>query len=140
MTDPHNLQRFLDAQERDYPTALAEITAGQKRSHWMWYIFPQYAGLGFSPTSRHYAIKSLEEARAYLEHPVLGARLRQCAQVLLDITGRSAHQVFGSPDELKLKSSMTLFAHVSPEGSVFDQVLENYFAGQRDRNALDLVR
>ena len=140
MTDPHNLQRFVDAQERDYQTALDEITIGQKRSHWMWYIFPQFDGLGFSPTSVHYAIKSPAEATAYLDHPILGPRLRECVDVLLAASGRTAHQIFGSPDDLKLKSCMTLFAQVSPEGSVFDQVLEKYYGGQQDQKTIELVR
>ena len=140
MTDSHNLLRFVDAQEPDYQTALDEINAGRKRSHWMWYVFPQYDGLGFSPTSIHYAIKSLEEARAYLDHPVLGPRLRECVDALLAVTGRTAHEVFGSPDDMKLRSSMTLFAHVSPEGSAFEQVMEKYFEGQRDRKTIELIR
>ena len=137
--DPHNLQRFLHAQERDYQTALTEITDGQKMSHWMWYIFPQYEGLGFSSTSKHYAIKSSAEAEEYLDHPILGPRLRECVQILLSVNGRSAHQIFGSPDDMKLKSSMTLFAHVSPGEQVFEEALARYFAGQRDRKTLDLV-
>ena len=132
MTDPHDLSRFIDAQESDYRSALTEITAGRKRSHWMWYIFPQYDGLGFSSTSIHYAIKSPAEAVAYLEHPILGSRLRECVDALLAVTDRTAHEVFGSPDDMKLKSSMTLFAHVSPEGSAFEQVLDGYFGGERD--------
>jgi len=140
MNDPFNLQRFVDAQEASYQSALAEIKAGQKRSHWMWYIFPQFEGLGFSPTSRHYAIKSLEEAAAYLDHPNLGPRLRECIEALLSIADRSAHQIFGSPDDLKLKSSMTLYAHISPEGSSFEQVLDMYFEGQRDQRTLDLAQ
>ena len=139
MSDPHNLQRFLDAQERHYQTALAEITAGQKRSHWMWYIFPQYEGLGFSSTSKLYAIKSPAEAEAYLEHPILGLRLRECVQILLSVHGRSAREIFGSPDDMKLKSSMTLFAHISPEGSSFEEVLNLFFGGQRDEKTLDLI-
>lgn len=137
--DLHNLQRFLDAQERDYQTALAEITDGQKRSHWMWYIFPQYEGLGFSSTSRHYAIKSLEEAKAYLDHSILGPRLLECMDALLSINDKSARAIVGSPDDMKLKSSMTLFAHVSPDGSVFEEVLDRYFDGQRDQKTLKLV-
>jgi uncharacterized protein (DUF1810 family) len=124
----------------NYRSALAEITAEQKRSHWMWYIFPQYDGLGFSSTSRHYAIKSPAEAAAYLEHPVLGPRLRECVNALLSVTDRTAHEVFGSPDDLKLKSSMTLFTQVSPEGSVFEQVLDGYFGGERDGKTLELLR
>jgi uncharacterized protein (DUF1810 family) len=140
MTDPHSLQRFIDAQESDYRSALAEIKAGHKRSHWMWYIIPQYDGLGFSSTSKHYAIKSPKEATDYLDHPILGLRLRECVVALLSVTGRSAREIFGSPDDMKLKSSMTLFAHVSPEGSVFEQVLDGYFGGQRDGKTLELVR
>jgi len=140
MTDTHNLQRFLDAQESDYQQALGEIKSGQKRSHWMWYIFPQFEGLGFSPTSVHYAIKSPAEATAYLDHPVLGQRLRECVDALLAVSGRTAQQIFGSPDDLKLKSCMTLFAQVSPGGSTFEQVLEKYYDGQRDQKTLDLLR
>ena len=139
MSDPHNLSRFIDAQEPNYRPALAEIAAGQKASHWMWYVFPQYAGLGFSPTSRHYAINGLEEARAYLDHPILGPRLLECVDALLAVTGRSAREIFGSPDDLKLKSSMTLFAHVSPEGSAFEKALDMYFEGHRDGKTLELV-
>ena len=133
MNDPHNLQHFIDAQESNYRLALAEIAAGQKKSHWMWYVFPQYDGLGFSSTSKLYAIKSLEEARGYLDHPVLGTRLRECVDALLAVTGRTAHQIFGSPDDLKLNSSMTLFAHISPEGSAYEMVLDRYFGGRRDQ-------
>lgn len=139
MNDPHHLQRFVDAQESSYRRALAEIRAGRKASHWMWYVFPQFDGLGFSSTTRHYAIKSLPEATAYLEHPTLGPRLRECVDALLDIDGRSADQIFGSPDNLKLKSSMTLFAQVSPAGSAFEQVLERYFGGQADQASIDLI-
>ena len=140
MTDPYNVQRFLDAQERDYQRALAEIKAGQKRSHWMWYIFPQYDGLGFSPTSIHFSIKSPEEARAYLGHSILGPRLHECVEALLSLNGRSAHQIFGSPDDLKLKSSMTLFACISPEGSVFEQVIDKYYDGQPDQKTIGLLQ
>src|SRR5690606_32469359 len=104
-------------QERDYAQALAEIRSGRKRSHWMWYVFPQIAGLGMSPTSRHYAIKSLDEAKAYLAHPVLGPRLAECAEALMAVENRSAHQIFGSPDDMKLQSCATLFALTAPPGS-----------------------
>lgn len=140
MNDTHHLNRFIDAQELNYRSALAEITAGRKISHWMWYVFPQYDGLGFSATSRHYAIKSPVEAEAYLGHPVLGPRLGECVDALLSVTGKTAHEIFGSPDDLKLKSCMTLFAHISAEGSAFDQVLARYFEGQRDSKTLELVR
>jgi len=140
MSDPYHLCRFIDAQESDYRSALAEIEAGRKVSHWMWYVFPQYDGLGFSPTSKHYAIKSPEEAEAYLGHPVLGPRLGECVDALLAVTGRSAHQIFGSPDDMKLKSCMTLFAHISPEGPAFALVLDKYFDGHRDLTTLELIQ
>ena len=137
--DPHDLSRFVRAQERDYAQALSEIRGGRKRSHWMWYVFPQYAGLGFSEMSQRYAIKSLDEARAYLDHPVLGPRLIECAQAALEIDGRTATDVFGSPDDAKLKSGATLFAAVSPAGSAFERLLDKYFAGDRDAATLRLV-
>ena len=115
--DPHDLARFVRAQEGDYEAALSEIRGGRKRTHWMWYVFPQLDGLAFSPTSKYYAIKGLDEARAYLGHPVLGSRLRECAEAALGVGGRSAAEVFGSPDDLKLRSCATLFACVSPPGS-----------------------
>jgi uncharacterized protein (DUF1810 family) len=138
--DRYNLARFTRAQESDYEQALGEIRAGQKRSHWMWYVFPQFAGLGRSATSLRYAIKSREEAAAYLAHPILGPRLLECAQAVLRIDGRSALQIFGSPDDMKLRSSATLFASVSPEGSVFDRIIVKYFGGQRDERTLELMR
>jgi uncharacterized protein (DUF1810 family) len=130
--DPYNLKRFVSAQEAVYNTVLAELRGGIKRSHWMWYIFPQIYGLGNSYNSRYYAIQSVEEARQFLQHPVLGKRLLECTEAVLAIEGRSASDIFGYPDDLKLKSSMTLFAFVSVQGSVFDRVLEKYFNGQRD--------
>ncbi len=137
--DPYDLDRFVRAQEGDYDRALAEITAGRKRSHWMWYVFPQFRGLGRSGTAERYAIRSVAEAEAYLRHPVLGPRLVACAEAALGVAGRSAYDVFGSPDDLKLRSSMTLFAHVSPAGSVFERVLDRYYAGQPDAATLGLV-
>jgi uncharacterized protein (DUF1810 family) len=134
--DPFDLDRFLSAQAEDYDQALAEIKDGQKRSHWMWYILPQIDGLGFSSMSRRYSIISSEEARAYLNHPVLGARLLECAQAVLDAEGRSAAEIFGSPDDLKLRSCATLFASVSPAKSVFDRILEKYYRGVRDDKTL----
>lgn len=122
--DSYDLSRFVKAQEGDYERALSEIRSGRKRSHWMWYIFPQFEGLGFSPTSRRYAIKSPQEARAYLSHPVLGPRLVECAEAVLGVEGRSANQIFGSPDDLKLRSCATLFAQISPEESVFHRLLD----------------
>jgi uncharacterized protein (DUF1810 family) len=137
MDDPFDLNRFLDAQQEIYPIALQEIRAGRKQSHWMWFIFPQIDGLGSSPSARHYAVKSRNEAEAYLRHPVLGARLLECAEAVLSVTGRSVREIFGSPDDLKLRSSATLFAAVAPKGSVFERLLERYFDGQPDRRTLD---
>jgi len=139
MDDPHDLSRFVQAQQDDYERALAEISSGRKRSHWMWYIFPQFAGLAFSSTSKHYAIKSLEEAKAYLAHPILGPRLRECAEAVVDLEGRSATQVFGSPDDLKLRSCATLFACVSLPGSVFHRLIGKYYRGEFDGNTLQLL-
>lgn len=137
--DHYDLNRFLAAQEGLYDEALAEIRAGRKRSHWMWFIFPQFKGLGFSATSQHFAIRSAAEARAYLAHPVLGPRVIECAEAALAIEGRTAREIFGSPDDLKLRSSATLFASVSPDGSVFHRLLDKYFDGQPDRRTLELL-
>jgi uncharacterized protein (DUF1810 family) len=137
--DADELNRFVDAQQGIYEIALSEIRQGRKRSHWMWFVFPQYADLGISPTSQRYAIKSLAEAKAYLKDPVLGRRLVECAEALLSIEGRSAQQIFGSPDDTKLKSCATLFAYVSPAGSVFERVLYKYFRGERDDKTLRLI-
>ncbi len=137
--DPHDLNRFVQAQENDYERALSEVKSGRKRSHWMWYIFPQFDGLAFSSTSKRYAIKNVAEAKAYLSHPILGPRLIQCAEAALSVEGRSAYEIFGSPDDLKLKSCATLFAFVSPPGSVFEQLLDKFFQGDRDRKTLDLL-
>lgn len=130
--DRAGLDRFLQAQEHDYDRALAEIRSGRKRTHWMWYVFPQFEGLGLSPMSQKYAIRSISEAKAYLKHPVLGPRLVECAEAALEIEGRSAADMFGSPDDLKLRSCATLFAAVSPPGSVFERVLAKYYEGVRD--------
>ena len=138
--DPYDLNRFLRAQEIDYEQVVSEIRSGRKRSHWMWYVFPQIDGLGFSSVSRRYSIKSLEEARAYLEHPVLGPRLLECAEAVISIEGRSATEIFGSPDDLKLRSCATLFACVSPAGSVFDRLLGKYYGGERDARTLQLTK
>ena len=137
--DPFQLSRFLSAQEVNFEQALAEIKSGRKRSHWMWYIFPQIVGLGFSETAKHFAIKSIEEARAYLDHPILGPRLRECAEAAIGVEGRSAIEIFGSPDDLKLRSCATLFAHVSSPGSVFERLLAKYFRGERDGKTLRLL-
>ena len=137
--DPFQLSRFLSAQEVNFEQALAEIKSGRKRSYWMWYIFPQIDGLGFSETAKHFAIKSIEEARAYLDHPVLAPRLRECAEAAIGVEGRSAIEIFGSPDDLKLRSCATLFAHVSSPGSVFERLLAKYFRGERDGKTLRLL-
>jgi uncharacterized protein (DUF1810 family) len=137
--DPHNLSRFVQAQEDDYEQALSEIRSGRKQSHWIWYIFPQFDGLGFSSTSKRYSIKNVEEAAAYLGHPILGPRLMECAEAVLRVEGRSALEIFGSPDDVKLKSCATLFACVSPVGSVFDRLLGKYFQGERDGKTLRLI-
>jgi uncharacterized protein (DUF1810 family) len=137
--DPHDFNRFLEAQEGAFPQALAELHTGRKRSHWMWHIFPQFDGLGFSATSRRFSIKSLAEAEAYLRHPVLGPRLTECAEAALGVVGRSAHDIFGSPDDMKLRSCATLFAFVSREGSVFHQLLRKYFQGEPDPETLRLL-
>ena len=134
-----DLDRFVDAQLDAYTRALAEIRAGRKQTHWMWFIFPQIAGLGSSPTAQHYAIRSRAEAEAYLGHPVLGPRLIECAEATVALDGRSAAEVFGFPDDRKLRSSATLFAEVSPTGSVFERLLDKYFDGQRDEKTLQLL-
>jgi len=137
--DSHNLARFLVAQAGDYETALGEVRAGQKRSHWMWYIFPQLDGLGFSDMARRYGIKSRAEAEAYVAHPILGPRLVAICEAAIAVEGRSAHEIFSSPDDMKLKSCVTLFAAVSPPGSVFERVLAKFFPGERDSQTLRLL-
>ena len=139
VSDPYDLSRFVRAQKPDYEDALREIRRGRKTSHWMWYIFPQVDGLGFSATSRFYAIQSLAEAEAYLAHPILGPRLQECAEAVLGVEGRSATEIFGCPDDLKLRSCATLFACASPAGSAFHRVLDEYFQGQPDRKTLELL-
>jgi len=134
-----DLSRFTIAQERIYDNALAELRNGRKRTHWMWFIFPQIDGLGHSATAKHYAIKSMEEARQYLTHPVLGKRLLECAEAVFAIEGRSISEIFAYPDNLKLKSSMTLFASVAAPGSVFERVLDKYFNGERDVLTLQIL-
>jgi uncharacterized protein (DUF1810 family) len=139
--DRYDLARFTAAQLQVYEQALGELRAGRKRSHWMWFIFPQVEGLGVSPTSQRYAIRGLDEARAYLRHPVLGPRLSECAEALLAFPGVSASQIFPPPDDLKLRSSMTLFELAAPagSGSVFARVLEQFFRGQRDAKTIALL-
>ena len=135
----NDLKRFLEAQETDFATALAEIKRGRKQSHWMWYIFPQIASLGFSSTSKFYAIKDRDEAESYLVHPVLGKRLIEISNALLEIEGKTANQIFGSPDDVKLKSSMTLFGALDDANPVFQTVLDKYFGGAKDRRTLELI-
>ena len=136
-SDPFHLERFLLAQDRVYRRVLSELKAGGKTSHWMWFIFPQIRGLGRSPISIEYAIASRDEARAYLQHPLLGPRLRECTQLVLQVEGRSALEVFGEPDDIKFRSSMTLFAQASTDDDIFQRALEKYFGGVPDRLTLD---
>lgn len=133
------LNRFLKGQENDYLTALSEIKAGRKRSHWMWYIFPQVKGLGFSETSKFYAIKDIEEAVAYLKHPVLGKRLKEITSELLKLHTNNASEVFGSPDDMKIKSSLTLFAAITDEISIFREALQKFFGGKEDEQTLRIL-
>jgi uncharacterized protein (DUF1810 family) len=133
------LNRFVEAQRSTYERALAELRSGRKRSHWMWYVFPQLAGLGVSELSRRYAIRNAEEAKAYLDHPMLGPRLVECAAAVLEIDGRSAYEIFGSPDDLKLRSCATLFARASAPGSVFATLLAKYFGGREDEATVRLL-
>jgi uncharacterized protein (DUF1810 family) len=132
--DPYDLERFVAAQDsgQTYERAIAELRQGRKMSHWMWFVFPQIAGLGHSPTSKMYAISSLAEARAYLAHPVLGPRLAECAEIVCGVEGRSAEQIFGGIDAQKLLSSATLFALADPSTQVFRRVLDQYFGGVAD--------
>ena len=137
MSSENHLSRFTKAQTFVYDSALDELTSGQKYSHWMWFIFPQIEGLGRSDTARYYAIKNREEAQHYLEHPVLGERLIECTKTVLSVHGRSAAQIFGYPDDIKFRSSMTLFAEISAPDSVFEQALDKYFDGQKDPKTLE---
>ncbi len=137
--DPYDLKRFLAAQEGVYERALAELKAGRKQTHWMWYIFPQIDGLGYSPTAKHYAIKGKEEARQYLSHPVLGKRLVECTEAVLSLRGGSVSEIFGYPDDLKFRSSMTLFEKIAGLGSVFSSALDRYCSGERDAATLRLI-
>ena len=137
--DPFDLQRFVDAQVRVYDSVLAELRAGAKRSHWIWFVFPQLQGLGHSATAVRYGISSLEEARAYLAHPVLGPRLRECARLVAGIDGRSADDIFGWPDNLKVRSSMTLFARATDENGEFRSVLDKFYNGEDDAATVELL-
>ncbi|HVG12333.1 MAG TPA: DUF1810 domain-containing protein [Flavisolibacter sp.] len=139
MEQATNLDRFIKAQENVYKDALSEIKGGRKRSHWMWYIFPQIAGLGFSETSMYYGIKNLSEAEAYARHPVLGSRLVEICTALLGLAENNANRIFGSPDDMKLKSSMTLFSSLSNGDPVFEQVLNKFYNGSKDQRTLELL-
>lgn len=140
MADPFELQRFVDAQAGTYARALAELRRGRKESHWMWFVFPQLAGLGFSPMAQRYAIASLDEARAYLAHPVLGARLREAAAAVKATAGRTTREIFGATDDLKFRSSMTLFHAAAPDEPVFDEALGRFYGGEPDPRTLELLR
>jgi uncharacterized protein (DUF1810 family) len=136
----HSRQRFLDAQKTDYPVALSEIRNCKKQSHWMWYIFPQIQGLGLSETSKFYAIKNIHEAKEFLDHPVLGNRLIEISNELLNLETNDSHKIFGSPDDLKLHSSMTLFASLPDTNSVFQEVLDKFFNGEKDKKTLEIIK
>jgi len=139
MTDKFKLHRFLDAQEGVYDTVLDELRAGRKASHWIWFIFPQIAGLGHSGMAQRFAIASLDEAKAYLQHPVLGPRLRECTQLVLNVEGRSAVEIFSYPDNLKFRSCMTLFMAATTDNKIFKNALLKYFDGKPDTLTLDLL-
>ncbi len=138
-SDPHNLNRFVQAQEKVYKQALGEIRNGRKQTHWIWYIFPVFDGLWSSSNHKRYSIKSIAEAKAYLAHPVLGPRLRECTEAVLGVEGRSAFEIFDSPDDRKVRSCATLFAFVSPEGSVFERLIGKYYPGERAGETLRLL-
>jgi uncharacterized protein (DUF1810 family) len=138
--DQYDLERFVAAQDSVIDRVRAELRRGRKTSHWMWFVFPQLAGLGSSSTARTYALSGLDEARAYLAHPVLGPRLRECAELVAAVQDRSASEIFGYPDDLKLRSSMTLFARAAPDTAVFTEVLDRFFDGEHDRRTLELLR
>ncbi|MDK1377046.1 MULTISPECIES: DUF1810 domain-containing protein [unclassified Sinorhizobium] len=137
MQEAFDLERFVKAQESTYRAALAELTAGAKRTHWMWFIFPQIEGLGHSPTAQYYALANLDEARAYLRHPLLGHRILECTEAVNAVQGRSALEIFGRPDDLKFRSSMTLFERAAPTVGVFARALDRYFDGERDPRTLE---
>jgi uncharacterized protein (DUF1810 family) len=137
MTDPHNLQRFLDAQDPVFEQVCYELRAGRKTSHWMWFIFPQLEGLGHSPLARKFAISSRQEAEAYVKHPVLGPRLRECTRLVNAHEGRPIDKIFGYPDDLKFRSSMTLFVHAGSDNQIFKDALEKYFRDEPDRLTLE---
>ena len=136
--DPYDLQRFVDAQSPVMEAVLGELAQGRKRTHWMWFVFPQLAELGQSSTARRFGIGSLAEARAYLQHPVLGERLRTCCRLLLQIEGRTAHEIFGSPDDLKFRSCLTLFKQAAPNEPLFAHCLDRYYTGREDPRTIAL--
>lgn len=140
MSDDYDLERFVDAQRTAYDDARRELQAGRKRTHWMWFMFPQIAGLGHSAMAQHYAISSLAEAEAYLAHPVLGARLRELTRIVNDVRDRTVDQIFGYPDDMKFHSSMTLFAQCPTDTGEFDEALNKYFGGKPDSGTLDRLR
>ena len=140
MNQANNLKRFTDAQQSDYQTALSEIKNGRKRSHWMWYVFPQIQGLGLSETAKFYAIKDVQEAADFLKHPVLGSRLIEISNAALTLPSNNANSIFGSPDDMKLKSSMTLFAALDQTNPVFQSVLDKFFGGSKDQETLQLIQ
>jgi uncharacterized protein (DUF1810 family) len=137
MADPYDLERFVTAQKPVYERVLRELRAGDKETHWMWFVFPQIAGLGRSPTAVRYAISSLDEAKLYLAHPILGARLRECAKLVLDVDGRTAREIFGSVDEMKFRSCLTLFMKATPDEPLFARCLAKYFGGKPDPATLE---
>jgi uncharacterized protein (DUF1810 family) len=138
--DPFGLQRFVAAQEGVHEQAHGELRRGRKHNHWMWFVFPQVDGLGSSETARFYAIKSAEEAKAYLQHPTLGPRLAECCEAILAVKGKTAEEILGFPDDLKLRSSMTLFSAISPPDSVFSRVIARYFESCPDQRTLELLK
>ena len=140
MNSDITLNRFLSAQQNVYPQVLKELQYGQKTSHWMWFIFPQIEGLGHSSTAKYYSIKTIEEAKEYITHPILGARLLECSKIILEIENKTADDIFGYPDNAKLKSSMTLLNFVSPEHKEFAEVLKKYFSGKQDEQTLSILQ
>lgn len=135
----YHLNRFIEAQEKIYPQVLKELRNGKKTSHWMWFIFPQIEGLGHSSTAKYYSIKSIEAAKEYLEHPILGKRLLECSNILLHIDGKTANEIFGYPDDLKLRSCMTLFKYIAPDEKVFTTLIEKYFTGKEDEKTASIL-
>jgi uncharacterized protein (DUF1810 family) len=140
MPDPFNLNRFIEAQDPVYARVCSELRAGRKTSHWMWFVFPQIEGLGFSPMATKFAIASLDEARAYLDHPVLGPRLLECTQLVCEVTGKRIHEILGSPDDLKFRSCMTLFSRARADDGVFEEALNRFFDGEPDALTLERIK